>query len=30
LKEHKTKLDKDLAVGSYAYFDKSASGITDE
>ena len=30
LKEHKNRLDKDLAVGSYAYFNKSANGITDE
>jgi hypothetical protein len=30
LKEHKDRMDKDVAVGTYAYFDKSAAGITDE
>lgn len=30
LKEHKDRMDKDVAVWSYAYFDKSAAGIADE
>ena len=30
LKEYKDRIWKDVAVGSYAYFDKSAKGITDE
>ncbi len=30
IKEHKDKLGKDMAVWTYAYFDKSEAGITDE
>lgn len=30
LKQHRYNVDKHVAVGSYAYFDKSAEGITDK